>query len=417
MGFTLAEKIIMKNIGRDSVHAGELVTVHPSCVMVIDSYTPYVYKKFYEMGFKKVWDPEKIIYISDHFIPCCTEIDVSLQDYAEKFIVEQGITRHHSSEGICHQLMPQYHYAMPGEIVFVTDSHTTTYGGISCFATGVGYTEMGALLGKGELWIKVPETIRIEIDGSLPEGVMSKDVILRIMGDIRADGGTYKSLEFTGSGVSAMSIDARLTIANMAVECGAKVCLFPGDEKTAEYSGKLLEEINWLYGDDDAEYAQKLYYKGEDFVPNVACPWYVDNVKQVAEVQGTPVDQVFIGSCTNGRLEDLAIAAKILRGKKISPYMKLIVTPASRQIYEEAMHRGYVTDLIEAGAIVLQTGCTVCVGTTYGILSAGQTMLGTHNRNFLGRFGSKDANVYLGSPATAAATALTGVITDPRAYL
>jgi len=416
MGYTLAEKIIRKNTGKD-VHAGELVTVRPACRMVIDSYTSFVYKKYHEMGFKEVYDPDSVVYISDHFIPCCTEVDVSLQDYAEKFITENGIKHFHSSEGICHQLMPQLHYAMPGEIVFVTDSHTTTYGGVTCFSTGVGYTEMGALLGTGELWIKIPESIRIEIDGPIPEGVMSKDVILQVMGDIRADGGTYKSLEFCGSGVSAMSIDARLTIANMAVECGAKVCLFPADEKTAAYTGKPLEEIDWLYGDEDASYARKLYYKGADLVPNAACPWYVDNVHPVTEVEGTPVDQVFIGSCTNGRLEDIAMAARILKGKKIAPFMKLYVTPASRTIFEEAMHRGYITDLIEAGATVLQTGCTVCLGTTCGILSAGQTMLGTHNRNFLGRFGSKNARVYLGSPATAAATALTGVITDPRKLL
>lgn len=414
MGFTLAEKIIMKNTGRQTIEPGEIVVVHPSWVMIIDSYTRYVYRKFYEMGFKKVWDPSKVVYIHDHFIPCGNEGDVLLQHYGEKFVEEQGIEHFHRSEGICHQLMPEYRYALPGEIAIVTDSHTTTYGAVSNLGIGIGYTEMAGLLGTGELWLKVPETIRIQIDGNLPAGVMSKDIILRILGDIKADGGNYKSIEFTGTTISQLSIDSRLTISNMVVECGGKAGLFPADEKTAEYSGQSYENIRWLYGDDDANYVQKLYYRAEEFVPSVACPCYVDNVKPVQEIIGTKIDQVFIGSCTNGRLEDLEIAARILKGKKIAPYMKLIVTPASRNIFHEAIRKGYIQALVEAGAMILQTGCTLCVGTNYGLLSAGQAVLGTHNRNFLGRMGSSEADIYLGSPATAAVTALNGHISDPR---
>lgn len=417
MGYTLAEKILMKNSGADHLIPGDIVIVEPDVVMVIDTYTPFVYDKFYEMKFEKVWNPDKIVYIHDHFIPTSNVLHARLQRYGEMFVEEQGITHFHRSEGICHQLMPELGYAKPGEIAFATDSHTTTYGAVCNFATGIGYTEMASVMGTGKLWLRVPESIKIKIDGTLPKGVYAKDVILRVLGDIKADGGTYKSLEFCGTTIDEMSIASRLTIANMVVECGGKVGLFPCDEKTTEFSKINLDDYQWLKSDPDANYASEIYYRAEDFQPSIACPCYVDNVKPISEVEGTHIDQVFLGSCTNARLEDLEIAAKLLEGKKINPFTKLIVTPASQSVYKEAMKRGYISTLIEAGAIMLQTGCTLCCGTNYGIVSDNQVILGTNNRNFLGRMGTGKSEIYLCSPAVAAISAVYGEITDPSAYL
>lgn len=417
MGYTLAEKILMRNSGKEHLVPGDIVIVKPDAAMVIDTYAPNVYEKFYEMGFKKVWDPDKVIFIHDHFIPTSTPLHARLQRYGEMFVEEQGIRHFHRSEGICHQLMPELRYAKPGEIVFATDSHTTTYGGVCNFSTGIGYTEMAAVLGTGELWLRVPESIKIQIDGTLPEYVTAKDIILRVLGDIKADGGTYKSLEFCGSAIDQLSVASRLTIANMVVECGGKVGLLPCDEKTAEFSGVDLKDYGWLKSDEDAVYCQELHYRAEELEPYIACPCYVDNVKPIGEVEGTHIDQVFLGSCTNGRLEDIEVAAKLLKNKKINPYTKLIVTPASRSVYKEAMKRGYISTLIEAGAIMLQTGCTLCAGTNYGIVSDYQVILGTNNRNFLGRMGTGKSEIYLCSPAVAAVSAIYGKITDPRKCL
>jgi 3-isopropylmalate/(R)-2-methylmalate dehydratase large subunit len=273
---------------------------------------------------------------------------------------------------------------------------------------------LASILGTGVLWCRVPETIRIVIDGELPANVQSKDVILRIIGDLRADGATYKALEFAGSTIDAMSISSRMTMSNMSIECGAKCALFAPDKKTAAYSHVDLADVAWLKADEDAAYERVLTYRAEDFVPVVACPSQVDNIHDVSEVAGTRVDEVFLGSCTNGRLEDLAVAAKILQGKKVAPYVKLIVTPASRSIYREAIAAGYIEILAEAGAIITQPGCGLCCGRACGILTDGETVLATNNRNFLGRMGTAGVKIYLGSPATAAATALTGVITIPE---
>lgn len=255
------------------------------------------------------------------------------------------------------------------------------------------------------------------IDGKLPEGVYAKDIILRLIGDLRADGATYKVLEFSGSTVEEMSVSSRMTIANMAIEAGAKAALFAPDEKTCAYSGVKMADVDWLYADKDAQYCQVMEYLAEELVPVLACPSQVDNIHDVSEQAETKLDQVFIGSCTNGRLEDLAVAAKILAGKKVAPYVKLIVTPASRSIYKEAAEAGYIKTLAEAGAIITHPGCGLCCGRACGILTDGERVLATNNRNFLGRMGTSKVEIFLGSPATAAASAVTGVITDPRAFL
>ncbi len=411
MGHTLIEKIIMRGNNSAEVRPGQIVTVNVDRVMIHDIFIPFVVDKFKEMGFTKVWDPDKVVLIYDHLVPTSAVEDVRHFKIGDAFVKEQGLTHFHRADGICHQLMPEMGYARPGQIVFGTDSHTTTYGCVGCFSSGIGYTEMAAILGTGEMWCRVPETIRIVIDGELPKGVYAKDVILTVIGDLRADGATYKALEFAGSCVDNMSISSRMTMSNMSIECGAKCALFATDEKTAAYTGQSFEEIAWVRPDEDAVYERVIHYNAADFVPVVACPSQVDNIHPVSEKAGTKVDQVFLGSCTNGRLEDLAVAAEILKGKKIAPGLKMIVTPASRSIYREAIKAGYIEILAEAGAIITQPGCGLCCGRAGGILTDGETVVATNNRNFLGRMGTSGVNIYLSSPATAAATALTGVIT------
>ena len=412
MGHTLMEKIVMRNIGEASVLPGEIRTVKVDRVMIHDIFIPFVVDKFREMGFTKVWDQDKVVLIYDHLVPTSAVEDVRHFKIGDAFVKEQGLTHFHRTDGICHQLMPEMGYAKPGNIVFGTDSHTTTYGCVGCFSSGIGYTEMAAVLGTGEMWIRVPETIKVVIDGKLPEGVYAKDIILRLIGDLRADGATYKVLEFSGSTVEEMSVSSRMTIANMAIEAGAKAALFAPDEKTCAYSGVKMADVDWLYADKDAQYCQVMEYRAEELVPVLACPSQVDNIHDVSEQAETKLDQVFIGSCTNGRLEDLAVA-----GKKVAPYVKLIVTPASRSIYKEAAEAGYIKTLAEAGAIITHPGCGLCCGRACGILTDGERVLATNNRNFLGRMGTSKVEIFLGSPATAAASAVTGVITDPRAFL
>ena len=321
----------------------------------------------------------------------------------------------HRSDGICHQLMTEAGYVKPGNIVFGTDSHTTTYGCVGAFSSGIGYTEMASILGTGTMWIKVPETIKVVIDGELPENVMSKDVILRLIGDLGADGATYRALEFTGSAVKNMSVASRMTIANMAIEAGAKCALFTPDEKTAEYCEIELNDFQKsLVGDEDATYLNIVTYRAEDLVPVMACPSQVDKIRDVSTLEGTEIDQVFIGSCTNGRLEDLAAAAEVLKGKKVADYVKLIVTPASRKIYRQAIELGILDTLAEAGAMITHPGCGLCCGRAGGILTDGERVVATNNRNFLGRMGTSKVEIYLASPKTAAACAVAGKIVSPK---
>lgn len=411
MGQTIVEKIIAHNIGAQTVKPGDIVTANVDRVMLDDIMMPFIVGKFNEMGFKKVWDPDKVVLIYDHLVPASQVDDVRHYKVGDQFAREQGLTNVHRSDGICHQLMTEAGYVKPGDVVFGTDSHTTTYGCVGAFSTGIGYTEMAAILGTGTLWMKVPETIKVVIDGELPEGVMSKDIILRLIGDLGADGATYRALEFCGSTVENMTVASRMTMANMAIEAGAKCATFTPDEKTAEYCGIELDDFQKsLKGDEDAVYLRTLTYRAEDFVPVMACPSQVDKIRNVSELKGTKIDQVFIGSCTNGRLEDLQAAARVLEGQKVAPYVKLIVTPASRKVFEEAAACGAIRTLIEAGAIVTHPGCGLCCGRTGGILSDGERVVATNNRNFLGRMGTSKVEIYLASPATAAACAIAGEI-------
>ena len=411
MGHTLIEKVIGGKVGR-KVRPGEIVTIDVDWCMIDDIMAPFAIQKFEEMGFTKIWDPDRVVLIYDHFLPATQTDDSRHFRQADAFAEKYGIKNIHRTDGICHQLMTEAGYVKPGDIAFGTDSHTVTYGCVGAFATGIGYTEMAGILGTGQLWIRVPESIRVTIDGVLPANVTSKDVILRIIGDLTASGATYQSLEFGGSAIEAMSISSRMTMANMAVEAGAKCGIFAPDEKTAEYCNIPYDaQLEGLRPDADAVYSRELHYQAEDLVPVLACPSLVDNIHPVSEKAGTRIDQVFLGSCTNGRLEDLHTAARILQGKKIAPYLKMIVTPASRKIYRQALADGTLEILSDAGAIITTPGCGLCCGRAGGILSDGEVVLATNNRNFLGRMGTSKVQIYLASPATAAASALTGEIT------
>lgn len=414
MGQTIIEKIVSRNIGHD-VKPGDIVTVNVDRVMIHDIFIPFVADKFEEMGFTRLWNPDKVVLIYDHLVPASQVDDTRHFRAGDAFAEKYGMKNVHRSDGICHQLMTEALYVKPGDIVFGTDSHTTTYGCVGAFSSGIGYTEMASILGTGTMWIKVPETIRVVIEGALPSNVTSKDIILQLIGDLRADGATYQALEFCGDTIENMSVASRMTIANMAVEAGAKCALFTPDEKTAEYCQiELTDKERSLSGDRDAEYIRTIHYKAEELMPVLACPSQVDHIRPVSELAGTAIDQVFIGSCTNGRLEDLQKAASILKGKKVAPFVKLIVTPASRKIYNQALADGTMEILAEAGAVITHPGCGLCCGRTGGILSDGERVVATNNRNFLGRMGTSKVEIFLASPATAAACAVSGRITVPE---
>ena len=415
MGSTLIEKIIEKNTGLSKVTPGQIVTVNVDRVMIHDIFIPFVKEKFEEMGFTKIWDPDKAVLIYDHLVPASQVDDTRHFRIGNEFVEKYGMKNIHRSDGICHQLMTEAGYVKPGDIAFGTDSHTTTYGCVGAFSSGIGYTEMASVLGTGKMWVKVPQTIKVTVNGKLPENVRSKDIILRLIGDLGADGATYQALEFTGSTIDEMSVASRMTMSNMAIEAGAKCALFTPDEKTAEYCEIELNDFQKsLVGDGDAAYLKTMTYRGEDFVPVMACPSQVDKIKNVSELEGTEIDQVFIGSCTNGRLEDLRAAAEVLKGKKVADYVKLIVTPASRKIYCQAIAEGIMDTLAEAGAMITHPGCGLCCGRAGGILTDGERVVATNNRNFLGRMGTSKVEIYLASPKTAAACAIAGKIVNPE---
>ncbi|NLW78629.1 MAG: 3-isopropylmalate dehydratase large subunit [Ruminococcaceae bacterium] len=413
MGHTAIEKIIMRNTGAQHVTPGEIVVVKPDRVMIHDIFVPFVAEKYRQMGFTRVWNPDKVVLIYDHLVPAAVIDDVRHFKTGDAFAEEVGLSHVHRADGICHQLMVEQGYVKPGDVAFGTDSHTTTYGAVGAFSTGIGYTEMAAILGTGSLWVRVPSTIRVEIEGELPPHVSAKDIILRLLGDIGADGAVYQALEFAGGTVDGMSLSSRMAIANMAVEAGAKCAVFPPDEVSTLYSGAPGFDMATLAPDADAVYDRVIRYKAGELEPVVACPSQPDNICPVRQVAGTRVDQVFIGSCTNGRLEDLQIAADILRGKKVSPFTRLLITPASREIYGQAAESGLLADLIDAGANVTLPGCGLCCGRAGGILAPNEVVLATNNRNFIGRMGDASVQIYLASPAVAAATALAGQIVLP----
>jgi len=420
MGMTFAEKILAKKAGKESVKPGEVVTVEPDWVMSHDNAAP-ISKIFYSIGIEKVWNPEKLVFILDHAVPAPTDKHAANHKQIREFVEKQGIKHFYdvnSSGGICHQIFCEEGFALPGQLALGSDSHTCTYGAFGMFSTGIGRSEMASVWATGKIWLRVPESIKIEVAGKFKPGVFAKDLILTIIGDIRADGADYCSVEFVGDGVRNMSMSERMTLCNMAIEMGAKNGVVEPDEKTFEWL-KGVAKGDWevVWADEDAEYKQVLHYDLSEVVPVVAKPHTVDNVSPVKEVEGTKINEVFVGTCTNGRLDDLEVVAGILRGKKISSKIRMIVIPASWKVYREAMAKGYLADIIEAGAVVANPGCGPCMGNHLGVLAPGEVALSTANRNFKGRMGNKESFIYLASPATAAASALKGYITDPREVL
>jgi len=417
MGKTLAEKILSAKSGTDA-RAGDIVISEVDVSLVQDGTGPLAVRQLQAIGLEKAAHPERALFFLDHGAPSPRREFSNDHILLRQFAAKIGAQLIDIGEGVCHQITPES-YANPGDVIIGADSHTVTSGGMAAFATGMGSTDVAIGMALGRTWFRVPETLRIVVSGPLARGVYAKDVILYLIGLIGADGASYKALEFGGTAIDAMSMSGRFTIANMSVEAGAKVGLMSTDEKTRSY---LVErgrpdKFRLLQPDADAVYERVIEIDGSKLEPMVAKPHTVDNTATVREMAGTPIQQVFIGSCTNGRLEDLAVAAGILKGKRRHKRTRLIVAPASPEIYLKAMEAGYLSDLVKAGAAVVNPGCACCVGVHQGALGDGEACLSTSNRNFHGRMGNPEGFIYLGSPATAAATALAGEIADPREVL
>ncbi len=417
MAQTIAEKIISAHCGKE-VKAGDFAIVSVDLAMIHDSTGPNTIKAFERFGVSHPWDPLKIVIILDHATPSPNERVAGLHTMLRDFSRKHGIKLYDSGEGICHQVVVEKGHVRPGQFAVGTDSHTCTYGAVNAFAFGIGSTDMSGVFLTGKLWVKVPETIKILYTGALSPGVTSKDLMLSTIARIGAAGADYKALEFSGDTIPVLSVSERLTMANMAIECGAKAGLFPVDEVTrAWFSGKSIYDVDSVYPDKEAHYCEAIYLDASLLEPQIACPHQVDNVKPLSEVAGQPVNTIFIGTCTNGRLEDLAQAARILDGNSIHESVRLLVCPASREVAIQALSEGYLEIFLRAGATILPPGCGPCPGTHLGVPGNGESVLSTANRNFKGRMGNNKAFIYLGSPLVCASSALEGKIADPRKYL
>ncbi len=413
MSETIIAKIIAKKIGRE-VEEGEIVELEPDILMTHEN-AGAIFKKFESIGIDEVWNREKIVIPIDHCVPAANEKYAANHKLIRKFVKKYGIKNFYDIKaGICHQVLPEKGHIAPGEIILGADSHSTTYGAFNAFSTGIGRSEAASLMAIGKIWLKVPETFKIEIIGEMPEKTTPKDVILHLIGEIGADGATYKSVEYVGKTVEEMSISGRMTLANMTVEMGGKAGIFLFDEKTKDWLNKRVSRKYEPVEPGNADYEKELVFDVGDLSPQIAAPHTVDNVHPVEDLEGIPIDQVVLGTCTNGRIEDFELAMKILNGKKIDDSVRMLVIPASREIYIEAIEKGLITTFAKAGAIVLNPNCGPCLGAHEGVLAPGEKCLSTANRNFKGRMGCKEAEIYLASPATAAATAIKGEITDPR---
>lgn len=417
MGKTIAEKILSKKSGQDAF-ANDIVVADVDFRMGQDGTSPLAIRAYQAMNGKGIYAPESAALVIDHSAPSPLEGVSALHTLMREFARKNGISLYDIGEGVCHQLIPEKGHVGPGSLVIGADSHTCTYGALNAFATGVGSTDLAAALISGKMWFKVPETIKFICHGKLPAGVYSKDLILFLINQVTADGATYMAAEYTGEAIQQLSVEARFTISNMAIEMGAKVGLMEADDKVMEWvhahSDKQFEAVS---SDPDAEYFAIKEYDVSGLTPFVAKPHRVDNGVPVDEVAGTPIQQAVLGTCTNGRLEDLTIAAQILKGRKVHPDVRLIVAPASRQIYLDAIDTGVLKTLVQAGAAVVTPGCGPCVGTHNGIPSDGENVISTANRNFKGRMANNKAFIYLASPATVAVSAVKGEITDPREFL
>jgi 3-isopropylmalate/(R)-2-methylmalate dehydratase large subunit len=416
MGKTIAEKILSVKAGKDVV-PGEIIVAKVDLALVQDGTGPLTVEVFDKFGFKKVRPSKSVLFI-DHAAPSPRKELSNAHNILRDFSKRTDAIVSDVGEGVSHQIMAE-RYVKPGDLLVGADSHTCTGGALGAFSTGMGSTDLALAFGLGKVWLKVPETFLFNLKGKLPNGVYSKDIILHIIGKIGADGATYKAMEFTGEVLNQLTQEARLTISNMAVEAGAKAGLIPTDETTREYlkmRGRE-EDFSEIKADPDAKYEKVFDVDVSTLEPVVSFPHTVDNTRTIKEAVGIKVDQVFLGSCTNGRIEDLRLAASILKGKKKNEDLRLIIVPASKEVYLQALKEGLLEIFVEAGGTVMAPGCGPCVGVHEGVLGDGEKVLSTQNRNFLGRMGNPKGEIYLASPATAAATAIEGVIADPRKYL
>ena len=416
MAMTMAEKILAKASGNKESEAGEIIMANIDVAMTHDLTGPLSVESFEKIGVEKVWDPEKIVIVFDHQVPADSLDAANNHMIMRKFVKEQGIQNFYDvREGVCHQVLPEKGHVVPGEVVVGTDSHTCTHGALGSFATGIGSTDMAMVFATGKLWFKVPETIKFDITGKLQDNVFAKDVVLDIIGKMGADGATYKACEFGGETTKEMSISDRMVLCNMAIEMGGKTGLVEPDKKTLKYiEGRTSKSYEIMKTDKNAASLETIPINVNELEPQIACPHNVDNVKPVSEVEGTHIDQIFLGSCTNGRLSDLRTAARIMKGKDVSKNVRMLVIPASREVYTKAMDEGLLRTFVDSGALVCNPCCGPCLGGHIGLVGPGEVSLSTSNRNFKGRQGSPDAEVYLSSAAVAAASAITGKITDPR---
>lgn len=415
------EKILAKNSGREKVNTGEIITAKVDFAEINDLYLQTVYS-FYEMGGEKVWDSERAAFVFDHYAPAPDIKSAANHREMREFARKNQLKFHFDTEcGVCHQVMPEAGVIYPGMIVVATDSHTTTHGAFGAMGTGCGATDMATILMTGELWFRVPEIIEIRLEGEAPKGVYPKDVVLNVLGKIKADGAVYKAIDFTGSYVENLNVAGRMVICNMAVEMGAKTAYMQPNENVLAYvKERAVRPYEVQYTDPDFKYEESYLFDVSKMEPQLACPHSVDNVETLANVVAkgeVAINQGYIGSCTGGREEDLAIAAEILRGKHIPQYTRLVVVPASAEVMTACIEKGYIQDLMKAGATITSPGCGACLGAHEGVLAPGEVCITSTNRNFPGRMGSTQAEIYLASPATVAASILNGRITDPREYL
>lgn len=418
MGLTFAEKVLGRASGR-SVRAGDVVVVEPDFCMSHENASA-IAGTFAKIGVKRVWNPEKIVIIFDHTVPAATAGYADVQKIVRDFAFAQGINNFYdlqSNGGICHQIMCQEGYAAPGLVTVGSDSHTCTHGAVGAFSTGIGRSEMASIWATGQIWLQVPQSIKVTVTGTFRKGVSAKDLILKILGDFKADGADYMSVEFHGEAIEAMSISERMTLCNMGVEMGAKNAVCRPDEKTAAFlAGKIKSPASTpLWADDDAVYATEVHYDLGQLTAGVAKPHTVDNYAPLAEVAGTVVHQAFIGSCTNARLDDLRLAASILKGRKVK--VRTLVYPASREVMRGAMAEGLLETFLDAGCTICHPGCGPCAGVYGGLLATGEVCISTANRNFQGRMGDKNSQIYLASPMTAAWSAVCGEIRDASEVL
>jgi len=416
---TLAEKILAAHCGKKKVVPGELINVKVDLVLANDITAPIAIKEFRRIGVKKVFDPKKIVMVPDHFVPNKDILSAEQAKLMRDFALEQGLIYFEVGQmGIEHVILPEKGLVLPGDVVIGADSHTCTYGAVGAFSTGMGSTDIAAAMTTGDIWMKVPPTIKFVYRGKLQKWVTGKDLILHTIGDIGVDGALYAAMEFTGEAIAALSMDSRFTMANMAIEAGGKAGIFPVDRKTLAYVKERAQRPYKVYlPDKDAEYASVVEYDVSRVEPQVAFPHLPSNTKPISKVGKIKIDQAVIGSCTNGRLEDIQIAAEVLKGKQVAPHVRCIIIPGSQQVYLEALREGLVEAFINAGAVVSTPTCGPCLGGYMGILAAGERCVSTTNRNFVGRMGSTKSEVYLANPAVAAASAIAGRIAGPEEVL